>query len=60
MLRPEEQERLEMFGYSWGRDPKSSKCGCYRNNQWTDEQAAAFRKGYLQGREMDARLNNPR
>ena len=42
-----ERERLEMAGYSWG-----DYSVCYRNVAWTDEQAAAFRKGWEGYRRM--------
>ena len=53
-LTPGERERLEMNGYSWGRDGKTRVC--YRWHGWTDEEAAAFRKGYEEGVEVSISL----
>jgi hypothetical protein len=43
------RERLEMSGYASGRSGDSV---CYRYHGWTEEQAAAFRKGYTEGRDF--------
>lgn len=37
------QERFEMMGYEWAQ---SNPNVCYRNVNWTDAEAAAFRKGW--------------
>jgi hypothetical protein len=45
-LPANEREALEMAGYAAGRDGNVR----YNNGSWTEEQRAAYRKGYAEGR----------
>ena len=41
-ITPARQEQLEMAGYAWAQNSKV----CYRNANWTEAEAAAFKKGF--------------
>ena len=42
-------ERIEMAGYHAGRTAASTTTTIYRNSRWTQEQADAYHKQFLEG-----------